>query len=303
MKPALERLPIGGRVAVIRLRSLGDCVLTTPALQILNEFRPDLRIAVVVEARFAAVFEHHPAISRILPPSARALAAWRPGLTLNFHGGTRSILLTLASRARLRAGFAHYRARWAYNVVLPRAQEVVGEERKVHTAEHLASAMFYLGAARRDVPRASLFADPWPRPRPYALIHPFASSPDKAWPAERFAAVARHLRDRVGLEPIVLCGPADNPAPFGEFTTLESAPLAQVKSAIRSAALFVANDSGPAHMATALGVPLVVLFGPSDAVVWAPWKPVAAESIVRPSIDRITLEEVLGAVERLGVHA
>ena len=69
MAPVLERLPNRARVAVIRLRSLGDCVLTTPALDILKHGRPDLRVAVVVEDRFAPVFEGNDAVETQLPPS------------------------------------------------------------------------------------------------------------------------------------------------------------------------------------------------------------------------------------------
>ena len=301
MTPILERLPAGGRIAVIRLRSLGDCVLTTPALQILKEARPDLRVAVVVEPRFAAVFEHNPVVDRILAPSVPAAARWRPDLVINFHGGTRSIALTAAARAAYRAGFQHYRARWAYNVILPRAQEVLGVDRKVHTAEHLASAMFYLGAVRREIPRATLFADPWPHGRPYAVIHPFASAPDKTWPADRFTAVARAIRE--SLDPVILVGPGDDPSAFLEFETVRNAPLSQVKSLIRSASLFIGNDSGPAHMAAAFGIPLVVLFGASDSLVWAPWKPAAAESLIRPSIVEISIADVLRSVEELKVRA
>jgi heptosyltransferase-3 len=298
MNPLLERLPAGGRLAVIRLRSLGDCVLTTPALQIVKEARPDLRIAVVVDPRFAAVFEHSPYVDRILGASVPAIAGWRPDLAINFHGGTRSIALTAASRAPHRAGFQHYRARWVYNVILPRAQEVLGVERKVHTAEHLASAMFYLGVPPREIPRATLYADPYPRARPYAVIHPFASAPEKTWPADRFIAVARALRD---LDPVILCGPGDDPSPFAGFEIVRNAPLAQVKSLIRSASLFIGNDSGPAHMAAACGVPLVVLFGASDSVVWAPWKPVAAEALVQSPITGITIADVLRAAGQLRV--
>ena len=68
MENALESLSPGARVAVIRLRSLGDCVLTTPALEILKTARPDLRIAVVVEDRFAPIFEGNPDIDEILGP-------------------------------------------------------------------------------------------------------------------------------------------------------------------------------------------------------------------------------------------
>lgn len=302
MTHLLERLPHGGRVAVIRLRSLGDCVLTVPALQILERARPDLKVAVVVEPRFAAVFEGNRGIAEILPPSIPAVARFAPHLAINFHGGTRSLGLTAASHARYRAGFQHFRAQWAYNLRIPRAQEILGEERIVHTAEHLASAMFWLGAPSSEIPRARLFADPLPAARPFAVIHPFASAAEKTWPADRFAAVAKHLSN-AGLNPLILAGPADDPTPFAEFQVLRNAPLSTVKSHLASASLFIGNDSGPAHMACALGIPLVVLFGPSDCQVWAPWKPVAAEQIVRPSIANIATEDVIRAVEHLKVRA
>jgi ADP-heptose:LPS heptosyltransferase len=277
-------------------------VLTTPALQILKEFRPDLRVGVVVESRFAPVFEEHPAVDTILAPSIQATTRWRPHLALNFHGGTRSVALTVASGARHRAGFGHYRARWAYNVAIPRAQEILGVERTVHTAEHLASAMFYLGVPQREIPRASLVAPPWPHARPYAALHPFASAPEKTWPADRFAALAQHLRDHDGLDPVILCGPSDDAAPFRDFEIVR-ASLSDVKAVIRSASLFIGNDSGPAHIASAFGVPLVVLYGPSDPVVWAPWKPTAAQPIVRRPIQDIGVDEVLRALDHLKAPA
>ncbi len=303
MKPLLERLPPGGRVAVVRLRSLGDCVLTTPALQILHAARPDLQVAVVVEPRFAAVFEGNPHVSDLLTPAISSIAHWHPDLVVNLHGGTRSIALSLASRARYRAGFGHYRGAWIYHVRIPRAQLVLGADRPVHTAEHLASAMFYLGAPPQAIPPARLFSAPWPRSRPYAIIHPFASSLAKTWPPERFLAIARHLRDEDDIDPVILCGPGENAAPFTGFEVLCNSPLSLVKSAIRSASLFIGNDSGPAHVAAALGVPVIVLFGASDAAVWRPWKPVAAETLVRPSIDAIQVLEVQSAIEGLRVRA
>src|ERR1700758_3020448 len=110
----LDRLPSGAHVAIVRLRSLGDCVLTTPALALLKAHRPDLRIAVVVEDRFREIFEGNPDIERILPPQAGALLRWRPWLVLNLHGGTRSMALTMAAQARVRAGFAHHRYSFLY---------------------------------------------------------------------------------------------------------------------------------------------------------------------------------------------
>ncbi|MGH9628307.1 MAG: glycosyltransferase family 9 protein, partial [Bryobacteraceae bacterium] len=294
MRNALEHLPQRSRFAVLRLRSLGDCVLTTPALEILKQCRPDLRIGVVVENRFAPVFEGNPCVDEILPPSLRILAAWRPDLCLNLHGGTRSLLLTAASGARLRAGFAHFRGKLAYNVRIPRAQETLGVERKVHTAEHLASAMFFLGAQRIQIPRAQLYAENAAASSPYAVLHPIASAADKTWPAEGFLTVGRFLRENGGLEPVFIAGPGEDLAPFAEFRTIIGAPLAETKTLLKGAALFIGNDSGPAHMAAAFGVPVVVLFGNSDPIVWAPWQ-VECEVLTGDSVRSIQPDQVIRA--------
>ena len=303
----LERLPSGSRIAVIRLRSLGDCVMTTPALALLKSHRPDLQIGVVVEDRFAAVFEGSPDVDEILPPSARAIAAWHPMLALNFHGGTRSMWLMAASRAKITAGFAHHSLSALYNERIPRAQEIFGEERRVHTAEHLASAMFWMGVPGTEVPRARLFAGSAaagaPRSGSYAVLHPFASAPPKAWPAGRFLSIAAHLRDHAGLEPVFVAGPADDPEPFSRYRVYHNAPLAQVKTLMAGAQLFIGNDSGPAHVAAAFGIPSVVLFGPSDPVTWAPWRTACQVLTSTDSIARIEIETVEAAIAALRVRA
>jgi ADP-heptose:LPS heptosyltransferase len=154
----------------IRLRSLGDCVLATPAFDLLKRARPDVTIGVVVEDRFRAVYEGNPQIEIV-----EDVRAFRADVALNLHGGPSSAWLCLQSRARRRAGFSHFRFPWIYDLKIPRAQEILGVERRVHTAEHMASAMFWLGVPRTEIPRARLFADPPPAARAYAAIHPFAA--------------------------------------------------------------------------------------------------------------------------------
>ena len=303
MSNLLERLPSGSRIAVIRLRSLGDCVLTTPALALLKAHRPDLRIGVVVEDRFRAVFEGNPDVSDILPPAARAVAKWHPQMALNFHGGSRSMWLTAASGAEIKAGFAHHAYSFLYNTKIPRAQEILGKDRRVHTAEHLASAMFWMGVPQTEIPRAHLSTGETTLAGAYAVIHPFASTPQKTWPAGRFVAVAEHLRDKAGLEPVFLAGPADDPTAFRKFQVYQSVPLAQVKSLMAGAQLFIGNDSGPAHIAAAFGVPVVVLFGPSDPVNWAPWRTEGHVLTNPEGIDTIRVEEVIAAADALRVRA
>ena len=294
MSYLLERLPSGSRIAVIRLRSLGDCVLTTPALTLLKTHRPDLRIGVVVEDPWRDIFEEF----EILPPRRSAIRGWHPDMVLNLHGGTRSMWLTATSGAQVRAGFAHHAYSFLYNAKIPRAQEILGDPRRVHTAEHLASAMFWMGVPRTEIPRAQLSADPVAIAGPYTVLHPFAATPDKTWPAERFLDVAEHLTN-----PVFLAGPNDDPTPFAKFRVFQNAPLAEVKSIIAGAQLFIGNDSGPAHIAAAFGVPVVVLFGPSDPVNWAPWRTEGHVLTNPEGIDRIRVDEVIAAADALRVRA
>jgi ADP-heptose:LPS heptosyltransferase len=294
----LDGLPAGARVLVVRLRSLGDAVLTTPALALLRAYRPDLEIGVVIEPRFAGVYEDNPDVSRIVMPSVGEVVGFRARLTLNLHGGTRSALLTAASLARWRAGFGHFRAQWLYNIRIPRAQEILGEERVIHTAEHVASAMFYLGVPRTEIPRARLVAPPGQRRAGnYAVIHPTASAAHKAWPAERFAQLGAVLRGS-GLEPVFIGAAGDDLSTFEGFSVIRGASLAEIKTLLAGARLFVGNDSGPAHMAAAFALPVVVLYGASDARIWAPWR-TRSETIVSPEgLDKVSLDQVIHAVEQ-----
>jgi heptosyltransferase III len=293
MESLLARLPSRSRIAVIRLRSMGDCVLTTPALALLKAHRPDLQVRVVVERRFAGVFEDNPDVDEISPR-----VGGRVDMVLNLHGGTRSMWMTLASGAKFGVGFGHHRFSGIYSQRIPRAQEILGEERPVHTAEHLASAMFWLGVPRAEIPRAKLVAGLRPFYPPYVVLHPFAATPEKTWPSERFIAAADQMQ-ATGLQPMIVAGPADDVTPFSKFQVLRNPPLGALKSLMSGAALFIGNDSGPAHVAAAFGIPVVVLFGPSDPVTWAPWRTEARVLTSRGGIGEIAVEEVMAAAEAL----
>ncbi len=299
----LDELPPGARILILRLRSLGDSVLSTPAIEILKRARPDCSLAVAVEPCFADVFHGNPNVHTVLPPAAGPVTKFSPHLCINFHGGTRSMALTAFSRARRRAGFAHHRGAWIYNLRIPTAQEILGLDRKVHTAEHLASAIFWLGAPRQEIPRASLFAAAAPAAGPYAVIHPMASTPEKTWPAGRFLEVARHLQQQAGIDPVFIAAAGQDLSAFASYRCITGAPLRQVMSLLAGASLFLGNDSGPAHMAAAFGLPVLVLFGSSDPVVWAPWKTVAETFVAPDSIANIGTGQVLAALDRLRVKA
>ena len=286
---------------IVRLRSLGDCVLTTPAIHILKSTRPDLEIAVMVEGRFADIFTGNPDIAVLLPPSPVTALGFRAHLTLNLHGGPRSAWLTAASLAGRRAGFAHYRsAAWLYNVKIPSAQEVLKVSGPVHTAEHLAAAVFFLGAQPVEIPRARLFPpSPSMSNSPYAVIHAFASQPDKTWPADCFAAAARHIQNELALEPVFIGAATDDFAPLAGFRCIAGSSLKDVQSLLGGASLFLGNDSGPAHMAAAFGLPVVVLFGSSHYEQWKPWRTTAESIVSPPDVRAVPLARVIEALDRV----
>lgn len=211
--------------------------------------------------------------------------------------------MTAASGAPYRAGFGHYRHQFVYNVRIPRAQEILGVERTVHTAEHLASAMFYLGAPVGEIPRGKVVGTlKVATQRVAATIHPVAATPEKTWRAKGFLTVADSLKSS-GLEPVFIGAAGDDLSPFRAYRTISGAPLSEIKGLLSTASLFVGNDSGPAHMAAAFGLPVVVIFGASDPAIWGPWRTVSEVVTAPGGIAQVSTAQVLDALQRLKVHA
>ena len=207
--------------------------------------------------------------------------------------------MTALSGAKWRAGFAHHSFAFAYNFKIPRAQRILGVNRTVHTAEHLASAMFALGVAIQPIPRASLFSTAAPISGRYGVIHPFASAPDKTWPADRFCEAARYLK-LWNIRPVFLAGPGDHVAPFPAHQVVQGT-LRDAKEVLSRATVFIGNDSGPAHMAAAFGIPSVVLFGNSNPAIWGPWE-TESEVITAPDgLSKVSVSRVIAALERLRI--
>ncbi len=301
----LPDLPSGARILILRLRSIGDIVLLTPALQLLKAWRPDLRVSVMAESRFRDLLEGNPNLDEILfsgkPAWGRSVVSRlrqvrhlrRRGfsLCLNLHGGPTSRLFARWCGAPWRVGFAHYRGASAYNILVPDARTILNQP-SLHTAEHQAAAFFHLGLPRTEIPRAQIFSGAahatwWEARRtslgigsgqPYAIIHPTAAYRTKEWAAEGFARIGEHLERGAGITPVYSCGPGESPvldavekASGRNVKRLQEVSLGQFAAALSGAKLFVGNDSGPAHMAAAPARPLVVIFGSSSSSIWGPW--------------------------------
>jgi heptosyltransferase-3 len=298
-----EALARADRLLLIRLRSLGDSILTLPLIQALHAWRGELHLDVLVEAPFAPVFRNHPAVHETLNLRAgNRPAGWSKHRTalevlrrrypaiLNLHGGPTSLILTLAGCARVRIGQAGFRNPWLYNVHLP-PSDIVWKRTDLHTVEHQLTIMRWLGlptaaghgpglcvgdAAREAV--AQRLGKAGIAPGAYIQIHPTAMLPTKQWAAENFAHLADALSADYGLPVVFTAGP-------GEVRVLEQVragarrdhfywadlKLEELFALISGCRLFIGNDSGPAHAAAALRKPVVVVWGSSNHVAWRPW--------------------------------
>jgi heptosyltransferase III len=337
----LPDLPRGSKILIVRLRSLGDLVLETPAIAALHAWRPDLLIHILVEPRFAAVFDGNPALckvmfSRGLVETARQLQRQRFPIVFNQHGGPRSAILTAASGAKLRVCWKGFQFGFVYNVRVPDAKEFYGRA-VVHTVEHRISQFYCTGLPRVSIPKAQVFpqaeaiesvkrilAGQGIEPgAPYAVLQPGARLAGMRWPIEKFAEVARWLRSRHGIRSVVNLAPADADVAADVRATLRDCcgipdPLniRELIALIAGARILVGNDSGPVHVASAAGCPVVAVYGATNPAQWHPWQTKYravhtgavfdpqrgdksfAERELRP-IRMIAVEEICAACEEL----
>ncbi len=289
-------VPVALRRIVVRLPNwLGDALMARPALHALRAHAPAAEVRAVGPAPLLALLAADAAFdgARVWPPPGRArhqlagsLAAWRPDLALVFPPSFSSAWFARATRARVRIGFAT-EARAPLLTHAPRR----GARGDRHLSREYLSLLAPLGMpwdppAPRDLPvgaeaRASadtLLAARGLAEAPLAVVGPGALyGPAKRWPAERFATLGRALTAR-GMH-VLVCGAASERATcaavagaLGHAGTLLAGDteLPTQAALLARAAVAVCNDSGLAHLAAAVGVPTVAIFGSTSSAWTAP---------------------------------
>jgi lipopolysaccharide heptosyltransferase II len=288
------------RVLVVRLRSIGDTVLATPSLAALRRFLPDARIDILLEDWVAPLLEGSDDVDHIITVEKGLSSRLRTALEIrrtkydvafNLHGGTTGTFFTAASGARERVGFSYYQYSFLYSRRYPSGEQFWNSE-KIHSAEQQLALLGAAGVPVRDRPRAKLpisqtavrslgeklrIAGVSRSDRPLALFHPAAAFETKQWAAENFAAVARHLAGR-GFAIVAVATRAERQvleklrkATAAPVAIFEDLTLPEITALSAGADIFVGNDSGIAHIAAAIGIPSVVVFGSSNIDNWRPW--------------------------------
>jgi len=295
-------------IALVKLSSIGDVVHALPVAAALHAALPQARLTWIVERREAAVLRDHPALSEIVPVDTRewrrarrplavartagALAALRRHLrdgrfdvAIDLQGLVKSGVITAATAAPLRIGFAAAHCREGLNVLFTN-QRVTPPPSARHIVDRYLTLLEPLGGRARPVEftlptdgpaeaRIDEFlmgAGLKPRNR-LVVLNPGAGRPDKRWSTERFRALARRLAGDCGASVLVTWGPnelADARAIVGAdaagYATLAPATnLDELLAVLRRASVVVAADTGPLHLAAALGTRCLGLYGPTAA--------------------------------------
>jgi heptosyltransferase-1 len=261
------------RVLVIRLSAMGDIIHTLPAAATLKHNFPHLELCWAVEARWAVLLEGNPFVDHILVVergmqgllgTLARLRAHRFEWAVDFQGLVKSALVGSFARADRIFGFHHSQVR-------ERLAALFYSTKVRARSAHVVDRNLELAAATGASTIVHVFPLPQGRPEGelpsggFVLASPFAGWTAKQWPLEHYSALGRLLRQALGL-PLVLNGPPEA-RPLLEHvphTWLHVSSVVGLIDATRRATAVVGVDSGPMHLAAALGKPGVAIFGPTD---------------------------------------
>ena len=296
----------GMRIMVRANNWIGDVVMISPALKALRETYPGARIEVVARPHVAGCFAGHPWVDDVVLHEPRGrhrgvmgfrrlaleLRARRYDMAVLFQKAFSAALLAFMAKAPKRVGFATDMR----GALLTHPIEETERDRSIHHVEYFLTVARSAGCDVSAIPRRVYFPlDDASRSFAserlaqagasrfsfLAVIATGASKPPRAWPAERFAELARMLaRDR-GAGILVVGGPGDRAdadvvlvaAGQSGIDAVGSTTVRQMGALIERCRVFVGNDSGPMHVAAALDVPVLALFGPGVPAKTAPYMP------------------------------
>jgi lipopolysaccharide heptosyltransferase I len=295
------------RLLIVRLGALGDIVHAIPVAAALRRAFPDARIDWLVSAKHREILDLVPVIDRRLAvndrggasagasflAAVRELRRARYDAAIDLQGLIKSALFARASGARRVIGFAsrHLREPIA-RLLYTEAHDVGGggmfdrgDVRHVVDINLGLLAALGIDPGVPEFPLEPVKSEVAARIReqtggPYALVNPGAAWPNKRWPPARLAAVAAALRQRHALPAVVIWGPGERElaeevvAGAGAGTVLAPrTSIADLVALARGAAVMISGDTGPAHIAAAVGTPLVGIFGPTRPERNGPWRP------------------------------
>jgi heptosyltransferase-1 len=285
------------RILLIKLSSLGDVIHALPTLEAVRSLYPKGHITWLVENTFAPVLAGHPALDEVWPVPRPRLGSVRflhninemiqvahrlreePfDLVIDLQGLLKSAFWVALARGERKLGYDRTRE-FSYLALTERLTpfdpEAHAVRRYLNVARHLGAAAtpprFRFGL---DLPEDVSHLVP-ETGQPLAVLHPGARWPTKLWPEASWARLAAWLASDKGFQVVITGSPGDLDL-TAEIVSQAEVPLlnlagrtslAALAALLQKARLAVTTDTGPMHLAAALGTPVVALFGPT-----APWR-------------------------------
>ncbi len=302
------------RILIVKLRSIGDTVLSTPSLVALRRFVPNAQIDILLEDWVAPLLVGHQAIDNVISVANGSLERTKIALQLrrskydvafNLHGGTTATFFTSASRATHRVGYADYQYSFLYNHLLSSSADFWKTE-FTHSAEQQLALLGFVGVRVEDRPKSNLTVlssalesvrKKFPAKEQttqkeedagFALMHPASMFATKQWAPENFARTAEFLAG-VGIRTVAIASQNEvdvlralKDESTANIQTFDDLTLPEITALASMARVFVGNDSGIAHIAAAVGTPSVVIFGSSNRNHWRPWTDSPNEIVFEP---------------------
>lgn len=287
------------RFLVVRLGSLGDIVHAFPAVAALRESFPKAEIVWVTHPRWRELVESSDLISETWEIETRSFASVRDILSrirtkgftaaIDYQGLWKSAALPFLGRVPDRIGFSSHSVR-EFGVPLLYTERV--RCTKTHIADQNGELSLRAGA-RNSVASLSLRVPPkfndaaravleQNKIDTYVVLSPGGGWSSKCWPPERYGELCRGIRASLGLRCIVNYGPGEEgllsavKAASGDSDPLTChGPVGALMALVRNSRCVVGGDTGPLHLAVALGTPVVALFGPTDPARNGPYRPCA----------------------------
>ena len=290
------------RVLIVRLSSLGDVVHTIPVAVAIRRHYPDAVIDWVVDEAIAPLLAMVPVVNNVLVLRSRnvsTISAWvglRRELQLrdydiafDVQGLIKSALVARFSGATRVIGFTppflrESWAKWFYGEEADPGSPIHVVERNlgILTALNINDKSYAFPFELEDIKVADkVYGCLGGRKDPFVLLNPNAAWANKCWPAESFGAVAAYIRDRHGLRTVVVWDSASKEdearmnlviaSSEGAAVPAPPTTLVELASVIRMGVLFISGDTGPLHIAGAMGTPVIGIYGPSNPERNGPW--------------------------------
>lgn len=332
----IDRLKVR-KILIIKLRAIGDVILSTVVLKNLRAAFPGAQIDFLTEPPARDIVRDNPFLSSVIVYDLRShgplhyirqIRTSRYDLVFDLFGNPRTALLTRFSGARYRVGYDFRGRTYAYNVIVkPRGD-------RVHNTQFNLDALEAIGVPVTDralhIPVggndrtfvAEILASTVPAGKPLVALNTGGGWYTKRWGLERFASLGDRLVERYGVVVLLTWGPGQ----LEEVQNLRSmmkhpaivppaTSLRQLAALLEKCSFMVTNDSGPMHLAAAVGTPVLGIYGPTNPLLQGPYGEnhavvrregldclgcnLTACPIGHPCMLELTVETVFEAVEQL----